>query len=161
MSLLVRLSIITWAPLGKCPSYQHQQNLLVIFVDFILLAVFVGNNFLPNSPDLHIHENGLERLFDVYRKVLPGLGMLFTNSWLRTLTKGCVFIDGRNNSQWYVPTRFLRPLLMLNLDSKALNDDDSHFWLSEEQIFTTIFAYIDHLFGRLSWRNSSLWPGTV
>ncbi|KAF8150162.1 exonuclease II [Crassisporium funariophilum] len=41
--------------------------------DFILLAVFVGNDFLPNLPDLHIHENGLERLFDVYKKVLPGL----------------------------------------------------------------------------------------
>lgn len=42
--------------------------------DFILLAVFVGNDFLPNLPDLHIHENGLERLFDVYKKVLPSLG---------------------------------------------------------------------------------------
>ncbi|KAJ7472590.1 exonuclease II [Mycena latifolia] len=41
--------------------------------DFILLAVFVGNDFLPNLPDLHIHENGLEKLFDVYKKVLPGL----------------------------------------------------------------------------------------
>ncbi|XP_006459675.1 hypothetical protein AGABI2DRAFT_184268 [Agaricus bisporus var. bisporus H97] len=41
--------------------------------DFILLAVFVGNDFLPNLPDLHIHENGLEKLFEVYKKVLPGL----------------------------------------------------------------------------------------
>ncbi|CAK5283845.1 unnamed protein product [Mycena citricolor] len=41
--------------------------------DFILLAAFVGNDFLPHLPDLHIHENGLERLFDVYKKVLPGL----------------------------------------------------------------------------------------
>ncbi|KAF7981258.1 hypothetical protein HWV62_34139 [Athelia sp. TMB] len=41
--------------------------------DFILLAVFVGNDFLPNLPDLHIHENGLERLFEVYKKVLPSL----------------------------------------------------------------------------------------
>lgn len=42
--------------------------------DFILLAVFCGNDFLPNLPDLHIHENGLERLFEVYKKVLPSLG---------------------------------------------------------------------------------------
>ncbi|KAM6490715.1 exonuclease II [Amanita muscaria] len=41
--------------------------------DFILLAVFVGNDFLPNLPDLHIHQNGLERLFEVYKKVLPAL----------------------------------------------------------------------------------------
>lgn len=42
--------------------------------DFILLAVFVGNDFLPNLPDLHIHKNGLEKLFEVYKKVLTGLG---------------------------------------------------------------------------------------
>jgi len=50
-------------------------NLERVIDDFILLAVFVGNDFLPNLPDLHIHENGLERLFDVYKKVLPSLGM--------------------------------------------------------------------------------------
>lgn len=42
--------------------------------DFVLLAVFVGNDFLPNLPDLHIHENGLQKLFDVYKKALPSLG---------------------------------------------------------------------------------------
>lgn len=49
-------------------------NLERVIDDFILLAVFVGNDFLPNLPDLHIHENGLERLFDVYKKVLPAMG---------------------------------------------------------------------------------------
>ncbi|ETW83387.1 hypothetical protein HETIRDRAFT_444676 [Heterobasidion irregulare TC 32-1] len=29
------------------------------------------------------------------------------------------------------------------------NDDDAHFRLSEEQIFTSIFAYVDHLFGKI------------
>jgi 5'-3' exoribonuclease 1 len=43
----------------------------------MLLAVFVGNDFLPNLPDLHIHDNGLERLLDVYRKILPSLGRSF------------------------------------------------------------------------------------
>jgi 5'-3' exonuclease len=46
-----------------------------IIDDFVLLAVFVGNDFLPHLPDLHIHENGLERLFEVYKKVLPSLGL--------------------------------------------------------------------------------------
>lgn len=49
-------------------------NLERVIDDFILLAVFIGNDFLPNLPDLHIHENGLEKLFDVYKKVLPELG---------------------------------------------------------------------------------------
>jgi 5'-3' exoribonuclease 1 len=29
------------------------------------------------------------------------------------------------------------------------NDDDAHFRMSEEQIFTSIFAYVDHLFGKI------------
>lgn len=55
-------------------SLPFDYNLERVIDDFILLAVFVGNDFLPNLPDLHIHENGLERLFDVYKKVLPSLG---------------------------------------------------------------------------------------
>jgi 5'-3' exoribonuclease 1 len=51
--------------------------------DFILLAVFVGNDFLPHLPDVHIHENGLERLFEIYKQVLPSLGTLPCNLWVR------------------------------------------------------------------------------
>ena len=29
------------------------------------------------------------------------------------------------------------------------NDEDAHFRMSEEQIFTSIFAYVDHLFGKV------------
>ena len=49
-------------------------NLERIIDDFILLAVFIGNDFLPHLPDVHIHENGLERLFEIYKQVLPSLG---------------------------------------------------------------------------------------
>ena len=55
------------------PTLPFEYSLERIIDDFILLAVFVGNDFLPNLPDLHIHENGLERLFDVYKTVLPRL----------------------------------------------------------------------------------------
>jgi 5'-3' exoribonuclease 1 len=56
------------------PVLRFSYSLERVIDDFILLAVFVGNDFLPNLPDLHIHMNGLEKLFDVYKKVLPGLG---------------------------------------------------------------------------------------
>ncbi|KAJ3538611.1 hypothetical protein NM688_g6492 [Phlebia brevispora] len=55
------------------PVLPFEYSLERVIDDFILLAVFVGNDFLPNLPDLHIHENGLEKLFDVYKKVLPSL----------------------------------------------------------------------------------------
>ena len=61
------------------PVLPFEYSLERVLDDFILLAVFVGNDFLPNLPDLHIHENGLEKLFDVYKKVLPGMGMILFN----------------------------------------------------------------------------------
>ncbi|KAI9471931.1 MAG: exoribonuclease 1 [Benjaminiella poitrasii] len=39
--------------------------------DFILLALFVGNDFLPNLPNLHINEGALGLVFRVYKEVLP------------------------------------------------------------------------------------------
>lgn len=39
--------------------------------DFILMAFFVGNDFLPNLPHLHINEGALALMFDTYKKVLP------------------------------------------------------------------------------------------
>ncbi|KAG8766002.1 exonuclease II Exo2, partial [Serendipita sp. 398] len=46
-----------------------------IIDDFILLAVFIGNDFLPHLPDLHIHENALEVLYEKYRETLPKAGV--------------------------------------------------------------------------------------
>jgi hypothetical protein len=34
----------------------------------------VGNDFLPHPPGLQIENNGLDRLFGAYKKLLPGLG---------------------------------------------------------------------------------------
>ena len=59
------------------PMLPFPYSLEHVIDDFILLAVFVGNDFLPNLPDLHIHANGLEKLFDVYKKVLPSLGAYY------------------------------------------------------------------------------------
>ena len=39
--------------------------------------------------------------------------------------------------------------LKIGIQSSHPNDDDAHFRLSEEQIFTSIFAYVDHLFGKI------------
>ncbi|KAH8831417.1 exonuclease II [Flagelloscypha sp. PMI_526] len=67
------------------PTLPFTYSLERVIDDFILLAVFVGNDFLPNLPDLHIHENGLEKLFDIYKKVLPSLdGYVNENGTINT-----------------------------------------------------------------------------
>lgn len=45
-----------------------------IIDDFILLAFFVGNDFLPNLPYLHINEGALALMFDLYKRVIPNCG---------------------------------------------------------------------------------------
>lgn len=39
--------------------------------DFILMAFFVGNDFLPNLPNLHINEGALALMFKIYKNILP------------------------------------------------------------------------------------------
>lgn len=39
--------------------------------DFILMAFFVGNDFLPNLPGLHINEGALANMFKIYKTILP------------------------------------------------------------------------------------------
>lgn len=61
------------------PALSFEYNLERIIDDFVLLAVFVGNDFLPNLPEVHIRESGLEYLFEVYKHVLPSLGAPMCN----------------------------------------------------------------------------------
>ncbi len=42
-----------------------------ILDDFILMSFFVGNDFLPHLPGLHVNEGGLALLFDIYKTILP------------------------------------------------------------------------------------------
>src|SRR5262245_66371257 len=84
-------------------------NLERVIDDFILLAVFVGNDFLPNLPDLHIHENGLERLFDVYKKVLPSLGTCLSNPWMGLFVQ--LYLDGYINESGVINVKRLQVVL--------------------------------------------------
>jgi 5'-3' exoribonuclease 1 len=93
------------------PTLAFDYNLERVVDDFILLAVFIGNNFLPNLSDLHIHENGLERLFDLYKKVLPSLGKFLRVSILSQPTNSYILIDGYLNESGTINTEHLRVIL--------------------------------------------------
>ncbi|KAG0260553.1 hypothetical protein BG011_001826 [Mortierella polycephala] len=51
-----------------------------IIDDFVLMCLFIGNDFLPHLPNLHIAEGALSLLFNIYKKLLPKLGGYFQDS---------------------------------------------------------------------------------
>ena len=61
--------------------------------DFILMAFFVGNDFLPNLPHLHINEGALALMFGVYKKVLPQAGGYINEGGVINLKRLALLLD--------------------------------------------------------------------
>lgn len=62
--------------------------------DFILMAFFVGNDFLPNLPGLHINEGALATMFDVYKRVMPGQDGYLNEFGVMNLPRCQAYLDG-------------------------------------------------------------------
>lgn len=55
-------------------STSFSYDLKRIIDDFILLSLFVGNDYIPHLPNLHIDDGALKLLVDTYKKTLKQLG---------------------------------------------------------------------------------------
>lgn len=55
-------------------NLDFDYNVERLIDDFILMGIFVGNDFLPNLPDLHINQGAFALMFDIYRETLPIAG---------------------------------------------------------------------------------------
>ena len=64
-----------------------------IIDDFILMAFFVGNDFLPNLPNLHINEGALALMFQQYKEILPSLGGYINEHGVINLSRLGVLLD--------------------------------------------------------------------
>ncbi|KAG9390053.1 5'-3' exonuclease N-terminus [Carpediemonas membranifera] len=68
-----------------------------IAADFVLLTMFLGNDFLPHLPGLDIHEHAVDVFLDQYVRTLPELG-----GYLTELT-GFDQKDGTSPSKFNLP----------------------------------------------------------
>lgn len=64
-----------------------------IIDDFILMAFFVGNDFLPNLPNLHINEGALALMFEKYKGVLRRLDGYINEHGVINLDRLSVLLD--------------------------------------------------------------------
>jgi 5'-3' exoribonuclease 2 len=62
---------------GRLPFAPSLERLID---DIVFLCFFVGNDFLPHLPSLDIRDGALDYLFNVYKRLLPGLGDYITKS---------------------------------------------------------------------------------
>ncbi|WWC63302.1 uncharacterized protein I303_105902 [Kwoniella dejecticola CBS 10117] len=72
LSLLREYLDLEFGSLATQISFKY--DLERVIDDFILMAVFIGNDFLPHLPDLHINEGALERIWGIYKEILPEAG---------------------------------------------------------------------------------------
>ncbi|CEP03179.1 hypothetical protein PBRA_002939 [Plasmodiophora brassicae] len=73
--------------LRECLEYEFRQvdipfgfDLQRVIDDWIFLAFFVGNDFVPHLPSMDIHHGCLDRLVQVYKSLLPKLTGYITDS---------------------------------------------------------------------------------
>ncbi|KAI9846336.1 MAG: hypothetical protein M1837_004189 [Sclerophora amabilis] len=71
-----------------------------IIDDFILMAFFVGNDFLPNLPNLHINEGALAFMFKVYKSVLPKAGGYINERGVINLGRLSLLLDGLSHVEF-------------------------------------------------------------
>lgn len=72
LSLLREYLDLEFQDLHTTLSFSY--DLERIIDDFVLLALFIGNDFLPHLPNLHINEGALTLMFSIYKRVLPTIG---------------------------------------------------------------------------------------
>lgn len=85
-----------------------------IIDDFILMAFFVGNDFLPNLPNLHINEGALASMFSIYKESLPKMGGYINESGSINFQRLGILLDSLSDVEYrsfeveYADARWIR-----------------------------------------------------
>lgn len=124
-----------------------------IIDDFILLNIFVGNDFLPHLPGLHINEGALPLLFNIYKKVLPvaggylnEAGKLRTDRLQLVLTELTQFEREQFEQEFADTFMRLHQQKKLNkANNKAKTRNKIMMSANQKQIYTTIKNFIQEI----------------
>lgn len=83
---------------GAALSFPYDMERIID--DFILMAFFVGNDFLPNLPNLHINEGALALMFKVYKSVLPKAGGYINERGVINMERLALLLDDLSDVEY-------------------------------------------------------------
>lgn len=78
-------------------TLKFSYDLEKIIDDFILMTFFVGNDFLPHLPGLHINEGALALMFNLYKSILPEIDGYLNENGVLMLSRVQKMISGLAN----------------------------------------------------------------
>ncbi|MCJ1310727.1 hypothetical protein MMC25_004393 [Agyrium rufum] len=126
--------------------------------DFILMAFFVGNDFLPNLPNLHINEGALALMFKVYKSVLPRAGGYLNEGGVINLERLSIlleelsqveyrFFEAENaDASWFKGKQMAKPDIMSKEErAEKRNNRKGQITMStaQKQIFQKVKQYVN------------------
>ncbi|KHJ32372.1 putative 5 -3 exoribonuclease 1 [Erysiphe necator] len=79
--------------LKKPGALKFDFDLENVIDDFILMAFFVGNDFLPNLPNLHINEGALALMFKIYKIILPKIDGYINEGGFINMERLAILLD--------------------------------------------------------------------
>ncbi|OXV09274.1 hypothetical protein Egran_02962 [Elaphomyces granulatus] len=140
-----------------------------IIDDFILMAFFVGNDFLPNLPNLHINEDALAVMFGTYKESLPKMGGYINERGVINLERLGILLDSlrdiesRSFEGEYSDERWIRSKKIGVDKSLELVEKPKEFTItpSQKQLLKEIGKYVLNRPGNVKRTNSLDLPPTL
>ncbi|RAL66535.1 hypothetical protein DID88_006225 [Monilinia fructigena] len=118
--------------------------------DFILMAFFVGNDFLPNLPNLHINEGALALMFKIYKTVLPKGGGYINEGGVINMSRLAILLDELSHveyrffehesadSSWFKSKQMSKEDVMV----KGRNKGKLVMTTAQQQIWKQVKSYV-------------------
>lgn len=118
--------------------------------DFILMAFFVGNDFLPNLPNLHINEGALALMFKVYKTVLPKGGGYINEGGVINMSRLAILLEElshveyrffeseSSDSSWFKAKQMSKEDVMV----KGKNKGKLVMTTAQQQIWKQVKSYV-------------------
>ena len=121
-----------------------------IIDDFILMAFFVGNDFLPNLPNLHINEGALAWMFKVYKESLPKLGGYINENGSINMERLGTLLDSLSDVEFrffeaeYSDARWIKSKQNVDADVTPKRPDALTITPAQKHILSKIEKYVSH-----------------